>query len=49
LYSLAVIFKHAWTNATKVENAVEGFKDAGLFPLDKNTILRTDNYRQVNS
>jgi len=34
--------KHAWTNATKVENAVKRFKDARLFPLDKSAILKTD-------
>ena len=41
-YEFASIFKHAWTNATNVENAVKGFKDAGLFPLDKNAFLKTD-------
>ena len=30
------------TNATNVEHAVKGFKDAGLFPLDKNAFLKTD-------
>lgn len=44
-YEFASIFKHAWVNATKVENAVNGFKDAGLYPLDKNAVLKTDKFQ----
>jgi len=46
-YEFASIFKHAWTNDTNVENAVKGFKDAGLLPLDKNAILKTDKLQTI--
>jgi len=41
-YEFSGIFKKAWVSATKVEVAVKGFRDAGLFPLDRSVILKTD-------
>ncbi|XP_053389361.1 uncharacterized protein LOC128552359 [Mercenaria mercenaria] len=44
-FEFAAIFKKAWVNASKVENAVNGFRDAGLFPLDKDKVLKTDKFQ----
>jgi len=38
-FEFAAILKRA---SAKVENAVNGFRDAGLFPLDASVVLKTD-------
>lgn len=40
-FKCAFIFKRAWQASSKVENAVNGFRDAGLFPLDASVVLKT--------
>ena len=44
-FEFAAIFKHAWYRAAKVEHAVCGFRDAGIFPLNKQTVLATDKFQ----
>ena len=41
-YEFASIFKHAWDKSAKTENAVSGFRDAGLFPFSKDVVLKSD-------
>ena len=41
-FEFASIFKHAWDKSAKTENAVSGFRDAGLFPFSKDVVLKTD-------
>ena len=44
-FKFAAIFKQAWLASSKVENAVIGFKDARLFPLDKTKVVQTDKFQ----
>jgi len=31
----AEVFKSAWENATTVESAIKGFKNSGLYPVNR--------------
>ena len=41
-FESAGTIKHAWDKSAKVKNAVNGFRDSGLFPFYKYIVLKTD-------
>jgi len=47
------VFKSAWENATTVESAIKGFKNSGLYPLNRenidNTKLEPSSVFQISS
>ena len=44
-FEFSSIFKQAWLASSKVENVVNGFKDVGLFPLDRTKELQSDKFQ----
>ena len=49
----AEVFKSAWENATTVESAIKGFKNSGLYPVNRenidNTKLEPSSVFQISS